>query len=57
MIGGECFAFDYMMQSRLQCSYTERGGVCPDFGLSGDPATNQVELLGCSKVRRGQAGA
>ncbi|KAL4458957.1 hypothetical protein ABPG75_013822 [Micractinium tetrahymenae] len=50
IVGGECFAYDYFLQSRSQCSYTEMSGVCPDFGLSGNETDNQVQLLSCEKV-------
>lgn len=50
MVAGECFAYDYFLQSRSQCSFTERSGVCPDFGLSGNGSDNQVQLLSCEKV-------
>jgi hypothetical protein len=50
MVNGDCFGYDYSLESRLQCSYTERSGACPDFGLSGDRGSNQVELLDCTKV-------
>ena len=51
MVNGECFAQDYMLASRSQCSYTLGEGTCPDAALSGDPATNQVELVLCEQVR------
>lgn len=50
MVNGSCFALDYNLQIRSQCSYTEASGVCPDTALSRDPATNQVEVLECYKV-------
>ena len=50
MVNGECFAQDYMLASRSQCSYTLGEGACPDAALSGDPATNQVELVSCEQL-------
>ncbi|KAL4431620.1 hypothetical protein ABPG77_001462 [Micractinium sp. CCAP 211/92] len=50
MVGGECFALDYLLQIRSQCSYPEMSGVCPDSALSGNQADNQVQLLSCEKV-------
>lgn len=51
IVGGQCFALDYYIERRSQCSYTERQGACPDAGLSGSPASNQVELVSCEQVR------
>lgn len=53
IVGGQCFALDYFIERRSQCSYTERQGACPDAGLSGSPATDQVQLVSCEQVRRG----
>jgi len=50
MVNGECFALDYMLAERAQCSYTQASGVCPDTALSSDPSTNQVRPLSCEKV-------
>lgn len=55
-MNGECFALDYQLERRSQCSYPDGEGVCPDTALSGDPATDQVELVSCEKVCAEEAG-
>ncbi|KAI8100936.1 hypothetical protein M9434_005320 [Picochlorum sp. BPE23] len=50
LVNGECFGYDYYLQTILECDYSLGFGACPTYVSNGkNDGTTMVEMVACEK--------